>query len=121
MEKDIRFQKILLNKETPDLSDDLEDRIMNSISKIATQNQKNIKSLLFAWFFFLVGLVFGVLISTVGLKSSIIIFGFDLLESGVIIQIICSLVILLLFERLYNLTKELRNRYIYVKTKPHHV
>ena len=121
MEKDIRFQEILINKETPDPPDDLEDRIMNSISKVATQNQKNIKPLVFAWFFFSVGLVTGVIISTIWLKSSIIIFGFDLSESGVIIQIICSLVILLLFERLYNLTKDLRNRYIFFKTKPHHL
>jgi hypothetical protein len=121
MEKDYKFQEILSKKETPVPSDDLEDKIMNGISRIATQNQKNIRPLIYAWFFFLVGLVTGILISTIGLKSSTIMLGFDLSESGIIIQIICSLVILLLFERLYNLSKDMHNRGIRLKTKPHQV
>jgi cytochrome c biogenesis protein CcdA len=121
MEKDIKFQKILLSREIPEPSDDLEDRIMDSISKIATQNPANNKSLFLAWFFFLVGLATGVIISTIWISSDRIIFGYNLSDHGVIIQILCSIVILLLFERLFNLTFELRNKHFKIKTKSNQV
>ena len=119
MERDIKFQKILLSKEIPEPSDDLEDRIMDRISKTATQNSVNYKSLYLAWFFFLVGLATGVIISTIWIRSDRIIFGFNVSVHGVIVQILCSIVILLLFERLFNLTFELRNKHLEIKTKSH--
>ena len=119
MEKDIKFQKILLSKEIPEPSDDLEDKIMDRISKTATQNPVNNKSLFLAWFFFLVGLATGVIISTIWIRSDRIIFGFNVSDHGVIVQILCSIVILLLFERLFNLTFELRIKHLKIKTKSH--
>ncbi len=121
MEKDIKFQKILLNREIPEPSDDLEDRIMDSISKAATHNPVNNRFLFLSWFFFLVGLTTGVIISTIWIRSDRIIFGYNLSEHGVIIQIFCSIVILLLFERLFNLTLELRKKRIDIKTKSYQV
>ncbi len=119
MEKDIKFQKILLNREIPEPSDDLEDRIMANVSKNALQNPEKNKSLLLAWFFFLIGLITGVIVSTIWIKGDSIVFGLNVSDYGVIIQVICSLVILLLFERLFNLTFELLTMHSKIKAKSH--
>lgn len=117
MERDKNFQKILLNKEIPEPPDDLEDRIMYSISKAIKQNSANHRYLFLAWFFFIFGLIAGVIISTIWIKSDRFLFGFDLLENGLIIQITCSFVILLLFEKLYKLSIEIKNRYFDIEIK----
>jgi hypothetical protein len=111
MVKDKTLQSFLEKKETPDPSDFLDDRIMANISKDVKQNSLNQRSLFLAWFFFFLGLASGITISTIFVKSETILFGLNFPEHGLIIQILCSFVILLLFERLYRLTIDMRNKY----------
>ena len=117
MEKDIKFQKILLNREIPEPSEDLDDRIMDSISKSVLKTPVNNRSLILAWIFFIIGLASGVIISTILISTDNIILGYNLSEHGVIIQILCSIVILLLFERLFNLSFEIWQRHFELKDK----
>jgi hypothetical protein len=107
---DKTLQRILEKKETPDPPDNLEDRIMLKISKVSRQNTVNKKYLVLAWFFFVFGLTAGIMISTVFVNRDTIIFGLNFSEHGFFTQILCSLIILFLFERLFNLTLESRNK-----------
>ncbi len=111
MERDKTLQSFLEKKETPEPPDFLDDRIMETISKDAKQISLNQKSLFLAWIFFVLGLISGITISTIFVRRDTILFGLNFLENGLIIQILCSFVILLLFERLYRLTIEMRNKY----------
>lgn len=111
MERDKTLQSFLEKKEIPEPPEFLDDRIMEAIAKNAKQISSHKKSLFLAWIFFFGGLVSGVTISTIYVKSDTILFGVNFLEHGLIIQILCSLLILLLFERLYRLTIEMRNKY----------
>ena len=106
---DKNLQRLLEKKETPDPPDLFDDRIMEIIIKDVKRNSLNQRSLYLAWFFFFLGLVSGVTVSTIFVKSDTILFGFNFSEHGLIIQILCSFVILLLFERLYRLTIDMRN------------
>jgi polyferredoxin len=108
---DKTLQRLLAKKETPEPPDFLDDRIMAIIFKDVKKNSLNQRSLYLAWFFFFLGLVSGIIISTIFVKSDTILFGFNFSEHGLIIQIFCSFVILLLFERLYRLTIDMRNKY----------
>lgn len=111
MERDKTLQSFLEKKETPEPPDFLDDRIMANITKDVKQNSLNQRSLFLAWTFFVLGLISGITISTIFVKKDTILFGLNFFEHGLIIQILCSLVILLLFERLYRLTIEMRNKY----------
>jgi hypothetical protein len=121
MEKDIKFQRILLNREIPEPSDDIDDKIMASISKVIVKKTVNNRSLILAWIFLLIGVATGVIISTILIRNDIIILGFTLSEYGVIIQVFCSIVILLLFERLFNLTYEIWEKHFELKTKSYQI
>jgi hypothetical protein len=111
MERDKTLQSFLEKKETPEPTDFLDDRIMASISADVKRNTLNRKSLFLAWVFFVLGLASGITISTIFVKRDTILLGLKFLENGLIIQILCSLLILLLFERLYRLTIDMRNKY----------
>ena len=111
IERDKNLQRILLNKEIPEPSDDLEDRIMTNVQKIMNNNFVNRRYLYLAWFFFVFGLLAEVIISIKWGKNDRILLGFNFLENGLITQILCSFVILLLFERLYRLSIDMRNKY----------
>ena len=117
MERDKNIQRILLKKETPEPSEKLEDRIMTDIFKTINNNSVNHRYLYLAWFFFIFGLVTGVLISAKWAKSDSILIGLNFSGHGLIIQILLSFVILLLFERLYRLTIEMRNKYFDIEIK----
>jgi hypothetical protein len=114
---DKTLQRLLEKKETPEPPDFMDDRIMASIFKDMKKNSLNQRSLYLAWFFFVLGLVSGITISTIFVKSDTVFLGLNFLEHGLIIQIFCSLVILLLFERLYRLTTEARNKYFDIGIK----
>lgn len=103
------LQKLLEKKEMPEPSDLLDDRIMEIIIKAVKKNSLNQRSLYLAWLFFFVGLVSGITISTIAVKSDRVLLGLNFSDNGLIIQVFCSFVILLLFERLYRLTIDRRN------------
>lgn len=102
MERDKTLKGFLEKKETPYPSDSLDDRIMEIISRKGEKYSSNQKSLYLAWFFFVIGLISGIAVITLITDPEII-------GSKLIIQILCSLVIIILFERLYKLTIESRN------------
>ena len=109
------LQGILEKKVTPDPPDNLEDRIMANIAKVSKHNNINQKYLVLAWLFFVFGLASGITISAVFANRDTIISGLSFSEHGFLIQILCSLIILLLFEKLFNLTLESRNKKIDTK------
>ena len=117
MVRDKTLQNLLEKKETPEPPDFLNDRIMATIFRDVKKNSLNQRSLYLAWFFFFLGLVSGIIISTIFVKSDTILSGFNFSEHGLIIQILCSFVILLLFERLYRQTIDRRNKYFDIEIK----
>ncbi len=110
MQKDNTLQRLLERKETPEPSDTLDDQIMAIISQKVEQSTSNRKSLKLAWFFFLFGLAAGITISTIFVNTDTILLGLNLSDNGLIIQILCASVILLLFERLFRQTTDKRNK-----------
>lgn len=108
MERDRNLQNLLKMKVNQELSDSLEDSIMASISKEIKQSTSKQKSLSLAWFFFLLGLVLGISISSFVVSNEYN--GFAFYGDGLVIRILCFLVILALFEKLYRLTIETRNK-----------
>ncbi len=108
MERDTNLHRILLNKETPEPSENLEDRIMANIHKAVKQGSGNKKYLYLSWIFFVFGLVTGIMITTFwGEENNYAnILGINSSEYKLIIQILCAFVILLLFERIYRATIE---------------
>jgi hypothetical protein len=115
MQKDNTLQHLLEKKETPEPSDSLDDQIMAIISKSVQQTTTNRKSLNLEWFFFLLGLVSGIIISTIFVNTDTVILGLNLSDNGLIIQILCASIILLLFERLYKQSADKRNKQFSVK------
>ena len=104
MDKDRNLQRILSNKVTPDPSDDLDDLIMTKVYKTISKNYANRTYLYLAWICFVFGLVSGIIITTIWVKDESFLFGLSFSENKLIIQVICSFVILLLFERIYRIT-----------------
>jgi hypothetical protein len=110
MQKDVILQRLLERKETPEPADNLDDQIMAIISQKVEQSPSNRKSLNLAWFFFILGLAAGITISTIFVTTDTIVLGLNLSDNGLIIQILCASVILLLFERLFRQTADKRNK-----------
>jgi hypothetical protein len=104
MERDKNFHRILLKREIPELSGNLEDQIMSKVRKVKNKNPLSRSSLYLAWIFFVLSLFSGVIISTKWVIDNNFLFGLNFLDEGLIIQIFCSCMILLLFERLYKLS-----------------
>lgn len=117
MERDNNLQRMLLNKETPEPSDDLDDRIMIGVNSILNKNSNSRSYLFLAWIFFVFSIIAGVMISTMQINEDRIKIGLNFLENGLIIQIFCPFFILLLFERLYRLTVEMKNKNLYQESK----
>lgn len=115
MQKDSTLQRLIEKKETPEPPDSLDDQIMAIISQSVQQTSSNRKSLNLAWFFFLLGLVTGIIISTIFVTTDTVVLGLNLSDNGLIIQILCALIILLLFERLYKQSADKRNKQFSVK------
>lgn len=117
MDRDKNFQRMLLNKETPEPSDDLDERIMIDVNKVFNKNSNSRSYLFLAWIFFVFSIIAGVMISTIWINVDRINFGLSFLKQGLIMQIFCPFVILLLFERLYRLTIEMKNKNIHQESK----
>ncbi len=110
MQKDNTLQRLLEKKETPEPSDSMDEQIMTIISQSVQQTSSNRKSLNLAWFFFLLGLVTGIIISTIFVNTDTVVLGLNLSDNGLIIQILCASVILLLFEKLFKQSADKRNK-----------
>jgi len=108
MQKDNTLHRLLEIKETPEPSEFMDDKIMTIISQNVLQTSKNRKILYLAWFFFMIGLVSGIIISTIFIKTDTTVFGFNLSDQGLIIKVLCVSAILLLFEKLYRLSIGIR-------------
>ena len=117
MDRDKNLHWMLLNKETPEPSDDLEDRVMIDINKVLNLNSNSRSYLFLAWIFFVFSIIAGVMISTIWINLDSNFLGLSFLRKGLIMQIFCPSVLLLLFERLYRLTIEMKNKDIYQQSK----
>ena len=109
MEIDKNLQKLLLKKDTPEPMEGFEEIIMANVYKTSRQNQRDLKYLYFSWFFFFLGLVIGIIVSAIGIDSDSYFLGIDFSKHKFVIQILCSVVMLLLFERIYKLTIDVKN------------
>jgi hypothetical protein len=105
MEKDKDLQKILQEKEIPEPSEKLEERIMLDIYSIISHKASGQKYLKLAWVFFTIGLITGIFLTTLLIDNKENVQG-TILSSKVLIQSFCIIILLLLFERLYNATIE---------------
>lgn len=108
MEKDTDLQRILLDREIPEPSGRLDEIIMIEIGEITKRKKENQKSLRFAWIFFAIGLLSGVLLTTLlidyeGYKAEAI------LSSKIFLQIFTVIILLVLFDRLYDATVNEKN------------
>jgi hypothetical protein len=114
MQNDERLKYLLEKKEIPEPSESLDARIMDIISREAGQTAMNGNrfTLGLAWFFFILGLAAGIIITTIFVTDDTIVFGVNLSDKGLILKILCSSVILVLFERLYRQSMFLRNKQI---------
>lgn len=116
MQRDNTLQRLLSKKETPVPSDSFDDKVMALISQSIKRTTTNPKSLSLAWIFFLLGVVFGIIISTMFINTDTVLLGINLSDNGLIIQILCASIILLLFERLIRQASEIRNKKLSIDT-----
>ncbi len=108
MEKEKKLVNLLSYKEIPELSKEFDDRIMSGVHKIAQSNSLKRSYLRLAWIFFFLGLFAGIFISLslTGSQEDLTLNPF--FDRRLIIQVFCSVAVLLLFEKLYRLTAEIR-------------
>ena len=110
MKKDIFLNEMLHKKEKPQLPEGLEEKIMTKIGIVANQIPVNRKYLYLIWIFFVIGMVAGILISTIWVNRDTGFFGLNFPNYKLFIQLFCSVVILLLFEKIYRLSVFIKKR-----------
>ncbi len=106
MKHDKKLHQLLLLKEIPEPSPELELKIMNKISELAEVKSKNKLFLHLSWLFFIIGLTTGIVLTIITLKTvsnngDRIFLTYPILIAGILIMI-------LLFDRIYNLTAKIR-------------
>jgi hypothetical protein len=110
IDEDQKLKRLLLNKEGPEPSSNLDEKIMADINEVLNKNSANHNYLLWAWIFLAVATIVGIAISVTWISPNKNILRLPYTNNGVIIQILCALIILLLFDRLYILTDEIRKK-----------
>lgn len=111
--EDRNLKRLLLNKEAPEPSSHLDKKIMADINEVLNKNSVNHNYLFLAWIFLAVATIVGITISVTWINLDKDILNSPYKNNGVIIQILCSLIILLLFDQLYRLTFEIKKKHLF--------
>lgn len=106
-EKEDEFFKIIMSKSKLELPfPDFEDHVMMQIEEKLVHRETFTKNIRLSWLFFIAGSVFGIIISFIlpQIQTSVLGIHPDILTIS--FQIIITLLVLIQFDALINLTKE---------------
>jgi cytochrome c oxidase subunit IV len=106
MNTDDLFKNLLLKKDVIEPSEDLVKRIINNLHQSFRYRTVSRHYLILSWLFFSLGLVTGILICVFSDKINLI-YGIGV-NMQLKVQLVLCLVILLLFERIFKSTIELK-------------
>lgn len=84
---------------------DFEDKLMKQIHQEAKQSRSILKNIKLSWFFFIVGAIFGIFLSTISSQLNETILGFPSQQIILFIQIVFVILLLTQFDNLLELTK----------------
>ena len=105
-EKEDEFIRELMGKSGVKMPfDDFEEKLMQQIHREAKTSRSFLKDIKLSWFFFVVGTLFGLVLSIVVGEMNKTIFGFPAQRLVLIIQAIFVIFLLLQFDKLIRLTK----------------
>jgi hypothetical protein len=110
MDRDGDLIKILIKKDRPNLSLNFEDIVMEEIQKAVEVSSTSRRFLYLSWVFFVFGLAAGIIISTVFIDRETVLYGINFADYKLFIQILCSTVIILLFEKIFKITQEMKRQ-----------
>jgi len=100
------FKQLLTKKDVIEPSEDLEKRIIFNLHQSFRYRTVSRHYLLLSWLFFSLGLVTGILICVFSDKTKLI-FGIGS-NTKLLVQLVFCSVILILFERIFKLTIDLK-------------
>lgn len=105
-EKEDIFIKELMGKSGVKMPfDDFEEKLMQQIHREAKTSRSFLKDIKLSWIFFVVGTLFGLVLSIVVGEMNRTILGFPAQILGLVIQAIVVIFLLLQFDKLFRLTK----------------
>ena len=103
MDRDKNLQSMLQKKETPQVSENIEQRTMSKIYQKASSKSTEIRYVRLIYLFFALGLILGFVLSTSFMDKEISLLGLNLTEHTLLLQIPLALVIIWLFEKIYRI------------------
>lgn len=108
MEKDDFLKSKLKKRETSFISEDFELRVMQAVKKEAATHALKNKYLFLIWAGFAFGLVTGILVALIWVDTGFMVFGVSLSAYKWLIQMGCAVVLLLLFDKIYRYSIQIR-------------
>ena len=103
MDRDKNLQNILQKKETPQLSENLEQRTMSKIYQRVSSKSGQRRYIRLIYLFFALGLILGFILSSSFMDNEISFFGLNLAENPFLLQIPLALILIWLFEKIYRI------------------
>lgn len=105
-EREEKFINVLMDKSNVKMPfDDFEERLMVEIHKEVKSARSIWKDVRLSWFFFIVGAIFGILLSTFSGELSKTIFGFPTQRVILVFQSLFVILLLLQFDKLIGLAR----------------
>jgi len=103
MDRDKNLQSMLQKKETPQVSENIEQRTMSKLYQRASSKSGQRRYIRLIYLFFASGLILGFVLSTSFMDMKISLLGLNLTEHTLLLQIPLALVIIWLFEKIYRI------------------
>lgn len=103
MERDKNIQNMLQKKETPQLSENFEQRTMAKIYQRTSSKSSERRYIRLIYLFFALGLILGFILSSSFMDNEVFLFGLNLAEHTLLLQIPLALIIIWLFEKIYRI------------------
>jgi len=113
MDRDKNLQEILQKKEGPALSENFEESTMTKIYQSESSKSSERRYIRLIYLFFALGLILGFILSTSFMDNEIFLFGLNLAENTLLLQIPMALVIIWLFEKIYRIVLFQKGRKIF--------
>ena len=102
IDKDAKFQSLLLEKETPELNEKFEELMMLQIHQSANSRSKERKYIYLMYAFFVLGIFLGLILSF-SLNNKVLSFGeYSFTVKSIYFQIFFIVVFLFIFEKVYK-------------------
>ncbi len=103
MDRDKNLQSMLQKKETPQVSENIEQRTMSKIYQRASSKSGQRSYIRLIYLFFALGLILGFILSSSFMDNEMSLFGLNLAENSFLLQISLALVLIWLFEKIYRI------------------